>query len=142
MTLPSDANVSRPPQIMVIDDETAFARAVRKRLRRAGMDYLDHVTLTRHRSWQAFQSDRESGSRLVLLTTRASTSYADFQYQADDTLMVGQESAGVPDDVHAIVDGAVKVPMLPELRSLNVALAAAMVLGEALRQTQQLPDNE
>ncbi len=104
-----------------------------RRLRRAGMDYLDKAAMTRHRSWQAFQAGLES--RLVLLTTGGDTRYTDFAYAANDTLMVGRESAGVPDTVHACADARVMVPMRPGLRSLNVALAAAMVLGEALRQT-------
>jgi tRNA (cytidine/uridine-2'-O-)-methyltransferase len=74
-----------------------------------------------------------------LLTTRASVDYVDFRFAADDTLMVGRESDGVPDDVHRFVDAAVRVPMVAQMRSLNVAAAAAVVLGEALRQTNQLP---
>ena len=111
-----------------------------KHLRRAGMDYLDHTTLVRHRSWQAYIGQREERGRLVLLTTRASDNYTDFRYAADDTLMVGRESDGVPDAVREYVDAAVRVPMVRQMRSLNVAVTAAMVLGEALRQTNQLPD--
>ena len=107
-------------------------------LRRAGMDYLDRVVLVRHPSWSAFLGARGPG-RLILLTTRASLDYVDFSFAADDTLMVGRESDGVPDDVRHFVDGAVRVPMVPKMRSLNVAVAAAMVLGDALRQTKQLP---
>jgi tRNA (cytidine/uridine-2'-O-)-methyltransferase len=106
------------------------------RLRRAGMDYLDSVDLARHISWQAFLAARAADSgRLVLLTTRAATAYTDAPFHADDTLMVGRESAGVPDAVHALADLRVKIPLRKNLRSLNVAVAAAMVLGEALRQT-------
>lgn len=104
-----------------------------RRLRRAGMDYLDRAAMTRHSSWQAFQAGLES--RLLLLTTGGDIRYTDFAYAATDTLIVGRESAGVPDTVHARADARVTVPMRPGLRSLNVALAAAMVLGEALRQT-------
>lgn len=111
-----------------------------KHLRRAGMDYLDRLELIRHRSWQAFIERPQARGRLILLTTRASDSYVDFSYAADDTLMVGSESGGVPDTVRAHVDGAVRIPMIRQMRSLNVAVAAAMVLGEALRQTNQLPD--
>ena len=110
-----------------------------KHLRRAGMDYLDHTEIARHRSWQAYIDQPERQGRLILLTTRASIDYVDFRFAGDDTLMVGRESDGVPDDVRQFVDGTVRVPMVPRLRSLNVAVAAAMVLGEALRQTNQLP---
>ncbi|MFT5180600.1 MAG: tRNA (cytidine/uridine-2'-O-)-methyltransferase [Alphaproteobacteria bacterium] len=111
-----------------------------KHLRRAGMDYLDHTNLVRHMSWQAYIDQPERHGRLILLTTRASVDYVDFNFAADDTLMVGRETDGVPDDVRRFVDGAVRVPMVPQMRSLNVAVAAAMVLGDALRQTKQLPD--
>jgi len=109
-----------------------------RRLRRAGMDYLGAAELTRHGSWQAYGAVRH-GSRLVLLTTRAATAYIDFAFRADDRLLLGRESAGVPADVHAAADARLKVPMRPGMRSLNVALAAAIVLGEALRQTGGLP---
>ncbi len=110
-----------------------------RRLRRAGMDYLDGVALTRHESWAAFQS-AQSGGRLLLLTTRGSTSYAEFGFRPNDTLLVGRETAGVPDEVHAAADARLVIPMRAGVRSLNVALAAAIVLGEALRQTDALPD--
>ena len=106
------------------------------RRRRAGMDYLDHVDIARHVSFAAFEDwRRAAGRRLVLLTTQGATPYTDFAYQPDDILMVGRESAGAPADVHAAADARIVVPIRPELRSLNVAVAAAMVLGEALRQT-------
>ncbi|NQU59778.1 MAG: tRNA (cytidine(34)-2'-O)-methyltransferase [Rhodospirillales bacterium] len=108
-------------------------------LKRAGMDYLDHLSLSNHDSWQAFQNDRDAASRLVLLSTKAETDYLDFAYRADDILLVGREGGGVPDDVHALADARVKVAMAPELRSLNVAQALAMVLAEALRQTDGFP---
>lgn len=104
-----------------------------RRLRRAGLDYLDKTVMTRHRSWQVFQAGLDS--RLILLTTGGDVRYTDFDYADTDTLMVGRESAGVPATVHDRADARVTVPMRPGLRSLNVALAAAMVLGEALRQT-------
>ncbi|NKB48110.1 MAG: tRNA methyltransferase [Alphaproteobacteria bacterium] len=110
-----------------------------KHLRRAGMDYLNHTDLVRHNSWQSYIDRPEPHGRLILLTTRATIDYVDFNFSADDTLMVGRESDGVPDDVRQFVDEAVRIPMVPEMRSLNVAVAAAMVLGEALRQTEQLP---
>ncbi len=103
-------------------------------LRRAGLDYLDAVEITRHVSFAAFIAQRGSG-RLVLLTTRGDTAHVDFGFCGDDTLLLGRESAGVPDDVHALADARVRVAIRPGLRSLNIAVAAAMVLGEALRQT-------
>ena len=110
-----------------------------RRLRRAALDYLEAVDLTRHISWQAYREacDRSASGRLVLLTTQGDTPYWDFDFRADDRLMVGRESAGVPEAVHRAADARLRIPMHPELRSINVALAAAMVLGEALRQTRQ-----
>lgn len=116
-----------------------------RRLKRAGLDYLDAVELTRHRSWQAFEAGRQRAGRkrrLVLLTTRARLAYTDFAFRADDVLLIGRESAGVPQEVHDAADASVRVPMASGLRSLNVALAAAMVLGEALRQTEGFPGGE
>lgn len=98
------------------------------------MDYIDHLDLTRHASWEKYVTGTKGG-RLVLLTTRGSVPYLDFAFEAGDTLLMGSESAGVPDDVAEAADARVRIPMRPGLRSLNVALAAAMVLGEALRQT-------
>jgi tRNA (cytidine/uridine-2'-O-)-methyltransferase len=112
-----------------------------RNFRRAGMDYLQHADIRRHESWSRFR-DNFSGDapgRLVLLTTRGTTAYTDFAFAADDTLMVGRESAGVPDDVHAAAGARLAIPLLGGLRSLNVAQAAAMVLGEALRQTSLFP---
>ena len=106
-----------------------------RHFRRAGMDYLDSVTIARHASFAAFEAWRAgAGRRLILLSTRAELSYLDCLYQPGDILMVGRESAGVPDEVHAAADLAVTIPMRPGLRSLNVAVAAAMVVGEALRR--------
>jgi tRNA (cytidine/uridine-2'-O-)-methyltransferase len=110
-------------------------------LRRAGMDYLVHVHLMRHLSWQEFSDWRQQqGRRLVLLTTSADRTYADFAYADGDMLALGRESAGVPDAVHAAADARIRIPMVAGLRSLNVATAAAMVLGEALRQTDGFPE--
>lgn len=107
-----------------------------RHFRRAGMDYLDHVEIARHVSFAAFEAWRAgAGRRLVLLTTQGATDYLDFAFRPDDVLMVGRESAGAPPRVHAAADARVVVPIRPGLRSLNVAVAAAMVLGEALRQT-------
>ncbi|MDQ0394690.1 tRNA (cytidine(34)-2'-O)-methyltransferase [Labrys monachus] len=104
--------------------------------RRAGMDYLDRVEIQRHASFAAFERWRSgAGHRLVLLTTRAAIPHVAFTFQPDDVLLVGRESAGVPDAVHEAADARILVPMRPALRSLNVAMAAAMVVGEALRQT-------
>ena len=106
-----------------------------RHFRRAGMDYLDQVRVARHASFAAFEAWRSSaGRRLVLLTTRASLPYTRAAFAPGDLLMVGRESAGVPDEVHAAADLAVTIPMRAPARSLNVAVAAAMVIGEALRQ--------
>ncbi len=106
--------------------------------RRAGMDYLDVVAIMRHDSWRDFAVwRREQGHRLVLFTTSATVSYLDHGYAAGDILLFGRESAGVPPDIHAAADARVKIPMREGLRSLNVALAAAMAAGEALRQTSR-----
>jgi len=109
-----------------------------RRLRRAAMDYTESLDFVRHRSWQAFQEARGPG-RLVLLTTRASEPYTRFAFRPDDRLMLGRESAGVPDAVLEAADARILIPLRPPARSLNVALAAAMALGEALRQTGGLP---
>lgn len=107
-----------------------------RHLRRSGLDYLDHVAVTRHRSWSAFEAwRREAGIRLVLATTAGAVPYADFAFRDGDCIMMGRESAGVPEAVHAAADARVVVPVRPGLRSLNVAVAAAMVMGEALRRT-------
>lgn len=105
-----------------------------RNLKRAGLDYLEHVEIARHVSFAAFQAAPRG--RLVLLTTAASIVYTDFVFAADDTLLLGRESAGVPESVHEAADARLRVPMRPGLRSLNIAVAAAMVLGEALRQTR------
>jgi tRNA (cytidine/uridine-2'-O-)-methyltransferase len=105
-------------------------------LRRAGLDYLAHADISRHDTFDAFDAARVlRASRLVLLTTHSTMSYVDFAFRPDDTLLVGRESAGVPDAVHEAADARLRIPMRAGLRSLNVAVAAALVLGEALRQT-------
>ena len=105
-------------------------------LKRAGMDYLAAVTLTRHVSWDRFEEWRTaSGRRLVLASTKAAGLYTDFAYRPDDILLFGRESAGVPDHVHETADRRVLIPMVEGQRSINVALSAAMICGEALRQT-------
>jgi tRNA (cytidine/uridine-2'-O-)-methyltransferase len=109
-------------------------------LRRAALDYLDHVEISRHSDFADFEDARSRrGSRLVLLSTRAAQAHTAFGFQPADTLLLGRESAGVPEAVHAAADASICIPMRPALRSLNVAVAAAMVLGEALRQTQGFP---
>ncbi|MBM3533383.1 MAG: tRNA (cytidine(34)-2'-O)-methyltransferase [Alphaproteobacteria bacterium] len=110
-----------------------------RRLARSAMDYAAAADLTRHASWARYLAGRAPG-RLVLLTTRAETRHLDFVFRADDALLLGQESSGVPPQVRAVCDAEVRVPIRPGLRSLNVALAAALVLGEALRQTKSFPE--
>jgi tRNA (cytidine/uridine-2'-O-)-methyltransferase len=120
--------------------EPAGFPATDRAFRRAGMDYLDAVAIMRHRSWPDFEAWRRGERhRLVLFTTAASVSYLDYRYRADDILLFGRESAGVPKEVHAAADARVLIPMRPGLRSLNVAVAAAMAAGEALRQTGGMP---
>jgi len=110
-----------------------------KRLRRAGMDYLDIAAVTRHASWESFLAQKQG--RLVLMTTKSSDSYVRFQFEPTDILLMGRESAGVPDVVHRSVDARVRIPMKNQTRSLNVAISAAIVLGEALRQTGVFADD-
>lgn len=108
------------------------------KLKRAGMDYLDSADITRHTSWAAFEAARSSAhpsARLLLMTTKAAVSYLDFAFRPDDILLLGRESAGVPEAVHASADARLLIPMRPGLRSLNVAMAGAIVVAEALRQT-------
>lgn len=110
--------------------------------RRAGLDYLDAVKIERHISFAAFEEWRKAnGRRLVLLTTGGNTRYPDFAFRNGDLLLVGRESSGVPDHVHASADASLRIPMREGLRSLNIAVALSMVLGEALRQTGRLNDD-
>ena len=109
-----------------------------RKLKRAGMDYLESADWRRYASWASFLVARPAG-RLVLLTTRGETLHHRFAYRPDDTLLLGRESAGVPEEVAAACDARVRIPLRPGLRSLNVATAAAIVLGEALRQTEGFP---
>ncbi|MFN8948552.1 MAG: tRNA (cytidine(34)-2'-O)-methyltransferase [Alphaproteobacteria bacterium] len=103
-------------------------------MRRAGLDYMPKAQVTRHDSWQAFRVTLQG--RMILASTKAQTPYTSFAFRPDDTLLMGQETAGVPDAVHAAADAAVLIPMQGSTRSLNVALAAGMILGEMLRQTR------
>jgi tRNA (cytidine/uridine-2'-O-)-methyltransferase len=98
------------------------------------MDYVQAADVIRHVSWAAYAALRPT--RLLLLTTKASLTYTDFAFRADDTLLLGRESAGVPDSVHDAADVRLRIALKEGMRSLNVAQAAAMVLGEALRQTK------
>ena len=104
-----------------------------KRVARAGMDYIDHVAITRHADWTAFE--RQASGRLMLLTTKGALPFHDVAFAPDDVLLFGQEGAGVPDAVHARADARVVIPMRPPLRSLNLSVSVAIVVGEALRQT-------
>ena len=104
--------------------------------RRAGMDYIDAVAIVRHTSWHEFESWRRSiQHRLVVFTTKATLPYLDFSFTTNDILLFGRESAGVPDEVHHAADARLVIPLKSGLRSLNVAITAAMAAGEALRQT-------
>lgn len=107
-----------------------------RHFRRAGMDYLDQVTIVRHDSWSAFEVWRATdGGRLVLFSTKAAMPYLDHIYRNDDILLFGRESAGVPDEVVDAADARLIIPIATGMRSLNVAMSVAMALGEALRQT-------
>lgn len=106
-----------------------------RNLRRAGMDYLEMASLTRHLDWNAFEQNRTAaGRRLVLLSTKAIQPYTDFAFRAGDTLLFGRETAGVPQPVHEAADVRLVIPMQASARSLNLALSVAMVAGEAIRQ--------
>jgi len=106
-----------------------------KRMRRAGMDYIDQVEIVRHSAWAAYLESRNGREgRLVLLTTKGDCPYTDFGFSPEDTLLVGRESSGVPAEVAAAADARLVIPMRPGLRSLNVAMAAAIVTAEAVRQ--------
>lgn len=113
-----------------------------RHLRRSGLDYLDHASLTRHRSWEAFSEwRRASGARLILATTSGAVSHIDFGYRPGDCILMGRESAGVPEAVHAAADARVAIPIREGMRSLNVAVAAAMILAEGLRQIDGFPSS-
>jgi tRNA (cytidine/uridine-2'-O-)-methyltransferase len=107
--------------------------------RRAGLDYLDHVKVARDSSWADFRTKTE-GRRLVLVSTKASLPYTDFSFASGDIILMGRESSGVPDHVHEAASARLLIPMQPGLRSLNVAMACAMVTGEALRQLRMFPE--
>ena len=109
-----------------------------KRVRRTAMDYIDAVSVTRHADFDAFRA--ASTGRLLLLTTKGEQSPYDFSFAADDILLFGKESAGVPPDIAARCDASLRIPIRGDVRSLNLATAAALALGEALRQTEGLPE--
>jgi tRNA (cytidine/uridine-2'-O-)-methyltransferase len=119
-----------------------------RHFRRSGMDYLDALEIDRHESFAAFEAWRAArrqaagGHRLILLTTQGAVDYAQFAFAPDDIIMTGRETAGVPEYVHAAADARLAIPMRPGMRSLNVAVAAAMVLGEALRQLRAAADRD
>jgi tRNA (cytidine/uridine-2'-O-)-methyltransferase len=109
-------------------------------MRRVAMDYVDLVHITRHLSWKQFlEWKQDNGKRLVLLTTRGTQSFTDFSFQADDILLLGRESSGVPDEVREAADASVNIPVGAGARSLNLVQAASMALGESLRQTNGFP---
>jgi tRNA (cytidine/uridine-2'-O-)-methyltransferase len=107
-------------------------------LKRAGMDYADRAAMTQHESWKVF-CDAERVGRLILITTKATALYQEFNFRPDDSLLFGSESHGVPNAVHDAADHRLRIPMTVGMRSLNVAVAVAMVVGEGLRQTGHLP---
>jgi len=110
------------------------------RLRRAGLDYWEQAAITRHLSFAAFDARRRGeGRRLLLFSTKAASAYTDFGFEAGDVLLFGRETSGVTGEVRAAADAAITIPLVPGRRSLNVATAAAMALGEALRQTGGFP---
>ncbi|MCI5048899.1 MAG: tRNA (cytidine(34)-2'-O)-methyltransferase [Rickettsiales bacterium] len=106
-----------------------------KRIRRASMDYFDLATIHRHASWDAFVNQKDG--RLVLMTTKGSAPYTDHTFEENDYIVLGRESAGVPESVHEQVDARIIIPMAAEARSLNLAMSAAIVTGEAIRQCTQ-----
>lgn len=106
----------------------------KRKIRQSAMDYIDHVDLTRYDNWDDFMA-KNAQSRIILMTTKASGDYLDFQFRKDDILLAGRESAGVPDFIHEQAGGRVKISMHGTMRSLNIVNASAMILGEALRQT-------
>ncbi|MEO1282890.1 MAG: tRNA (cytidine(34)-2'-O)-methyltransferase [Pseudomonadota bacterium] len=110
-----------------------------KSLRRAGLDYAERAALTQHLDYSAFRTTIGEDARLVLLTVRADVAFQEFQFQTGDVLMAGRESSGVPDDIHAAADARIGIPMAEGCRSLNVAVASAMVVSEALRQLDGFP---
>lgn len=111
-----------------------------RNMRRAGMDYIERAAVHRHISWRAFEDWRYNhGYRLILATTSGAVPYTEFSYSANDIILLGRESAGVPPEVHQAAHARITIPMRRETRSLNIAVSAAMIIGEALRQTGSFP---
>jgi tRNA (cytidine/uridine-2'-O-)-methyltransferase len=110
-----------------------------RRLKRAALDYTANLVLCRHTSWTAFLADRPQQSRLILMTTTGDTTLHSFVFEADDTILLGRESAGVPEGVHWAATARVLIPLCRPARSLNIALAGAIALAEGLRQTGLFP---
>ena len=110
-----------------------------RRLKRAVLDYVTDLVLCRHVSWPAYLARQASRSRLILMTTTGTIPLHDFEFAADDTILLGRESAGVPEEVHRSAAARVVIPLRPGARSLNVALAGAIALAEGLRQTGSFP---
>lgn len=109
-------------------------------LKRAGMDYLELTKLVRHPHWQSFEDWRMAQNRrLLLLTTKGTTNHLAVKFEPDDLIMLGRESSGVPDFVHQAADLSILIPMHEKARSINIALSGALVMGEALRQTDRFP---
>ena len=113
-----------------------------RRLKRAALDYQESLPVRRHTSWTAFLADRDPSSRMILMTTSGRVALHRFAFAAGDTILLGRESAGVPEHVHQRAAARVVIPLRPPARSLNVALAGAIALSEALRRTKLFPDND
>ncbi|MCB1559406.1 MAG: tRNA (cytidine(34)-2'-O)-methyltransferase [Alphaproteobacteria bacterium] len=109
-----------------------------RKIRSSAMDYFDLAKITRHKSWDEFRKTHES-SRIILLSTKSACNYTDFEFQSNDILLLGRESAGVPDSIHNTLEHKVKIPMAANARSLNIAMAGAIILGEGLRQIRHTP---
>ncbi len=105
-----------------------------RKIRQSAMDYIDLLTINRFSSWKNFEAEHKNKQRIILMTTKAAMPYTEFEFNAGDILLAGQESSGVPEHVHDNVDARIYVPMMPNARSLNVINASAMILGEAQRQ--------
>ena len=110
-----------------------------KKFKRSAMDYIDHIDYKKHIDWQQFYDwSQEKKYRLILMTTKAGQSFYEFEFHLSDILLFGWESAGVPDNVHQIVNHRLTIPMKEEVRSINLSSSVALVLGEGLRQTNSI----
>ena len=105
-----------------------------RKIRQSAMDYIDLLTIDRFSSWDNFQNTQKNKKRIILMTTKAAMPYTEFNFEAGDILLAGQESLGVPEHIHNEVDARIYVPMNPNARSLNVVNASAIILSEAQRQ--------